>query len=444
MGMIIFLLLCMTLLGLRVIIHIQSVDAAYDEVHLVINAHAAEIDESMDRYGASYVRDLVRSMSEDVRDKQLYLLFRTKGKVVGNFRHWPNLHTNKNGYSEITLKPTAYHPARHFLIKSIYYRNNSTLLVGYNLERVDKLRHDFVAVLAANVMLALIVSLTISTIIIWLLSRHFRQFNVACERIMAGNLDYRVSTQLSGDEFDMLASNINRMLDWNKTLIATVKDSTNAIAHDMRTPLSRLRLELRALSDRPRLDKETQKQVLEHVDRVDGLIEMFEHILNIAMAESRSSTELFEPVDMGQLLRDVLDFYAPIIEEKKLHLQANLPDVPLMLRGDKQLLGQAVVNLIDNACKYTPNGGTIDAALCQDSDAITLTLGDNGAGVAPELLEKVKERFFRADASRNTRGHGLGLSLVGAVATLHRGTLQLKDNHPGLCVELTLRGAILC
>lgn len=439
MGMIIFSLLCMTLLGLRVIIHIESLDAAYDEIHLVINAHAAEIDESMDRYGPDYVLDLIHAMSKDMRDKQLYLMFRYRDSVVGNFRHWPAARVNKHGYGEITFKATSYHAPRHFMVKKMTYPNHAELLVGYNLERVDHIRREFIAVIAANVALALLVSLAISTLIIWLLARYFRQFNLVCQRIMSGNLDYRVRNRQSGDEFDLLAANINRMLDWNKTLITTVKDSTNAIAHDMRTPLSRLRLELRALSDRPNLEKDIKRNVLDQVNRVDGLIEMFEHVLNIAMAQSRSSTELFEHVDMAQLVRDVLEFYEPIIDEKQLVLHVDIPDESLFFKGDKQLLGQAVVNLVDNACKFIPAQGTLTVSLQKHASHMTLCVADNGEGVAPELFEKVKERFFRADASRNTRGHGLGLSLVDAVATLHQGALVLEDNHPGLRVILTLR-----
>jgi signal transduction histidine kinase len=290
--------------------------------------------------------------------------------------------------------------------------------------------------------LAFAVSLAVSLLLVWLLNRFLRRFNLACDRVMAGNITHRIKTYGTDDEFDRLAENVNRMLDWNGALIAMVKDSSNSIAHDMRTPLSRLRLELRALSDRARLDAETRKLVMEQVECVDRLVEMFDNILNIAKAESRSSTELFESVDISRLVQDVLEFYQPVIEKKHLFLCMDIPEAPLVLRGDKQLLSQAMVNLIDNACKFTPKGGRIEVRLEREGNKILLTVADSGIGIPAELLEKVKERFFRMDTSRHTAGHGLGLSIVNAVAVLHQGALALEDNFPGLKATLTLQGAI--
>jgi signal transduction histidine kinase len=290
--------------------------------------------------------------------------------------------------------------------------------------------------------LAFMVSLAISFFLVWLLNRHFRRFNTACDRVMAGDVTHRIKAYGTGDEFDRLALNINRMLDWNSTLIATAKDAGNAIAHDMRTPLSRLRLELRALSDHSALDEKTRAQIMEQVGRVDALVEMFDNILNIAKAESRSSAELFEPVDMTQMVRDVLEFYQTIIEGKRITLSIDLPATPLVLKGDKQLLGQAIVNLLDNACKYTRKDGRIEISLQEKGDDILFIIADNGVGIPSELLEKAKERFFRVDASRHTAGHGLGLSIVNAVAFLHRGDLLLEDNAPGLKATLILHGIL--
>jgi len=174
------------------------------------------------------------------------------------------------------------------------------------------------------------------------------------------------------------------------------------------------------------------------VEQLDELVNMFNSILAIAEAESRSSIELFERVDLNELTGKILDFYAPMIDEKHLELHATLPSIPTIIAGDRQLLGQAILNLVDNAIKYTPDGGAIRAELKCNKDGVLLVVADTGGGVPEEMLGQVTQRFFRADTSRQTPGNGLGLSLVEAVATLHHGSLLLENTHPGFRVTLGL------
>jgi signal transduction histidine kinase len=206
----------------------------------------------------------------------------------------------------------------------------------------------------------------------------------------------------------------------------------------MRTPLSRHRLELQALIKNPEIEPKERQKLREAVTRVDEIVEMFDNILSIARAESRSGTELFAEINVTEAVEDVIEFYNALIEEKSLQLKTDIPPQPLRMTGDKQLISQAVVNLLDNAVKYTPNSGEISVSLRQEGDRIIITVADNGPGIPDQFLEKAKERFFRIDESRNTPGTGLGLSLVNAVAGLHHGTLTLENNHPGLKAVLTL------
>lgn len=272
----------------------------------------------------------------------------------------------------------------------------------------------------------------------WLLNRHLRKFNIACNAVMSGNLKYRIKTDGGSDQFDRLAQNLNEMLDWNATLLSTVADSSNAIAHDMRTPISRLRLRLSGLSEKEGLDKDIKRQLRSNISLLDRMVVMFDNILNIAKAEARASTELFEELDVRQLVQDVFDFYESIIEDKNIIPTLQLPPTAIMFIGDKQLLSQALVNLLDNACKYTPEGGQITVQLIQNAKSIIITVTDSGGGIPVELLDRAKDRFFRVDASRNTHGHGLGLSLVSAVAKLHKGQLILNNINGGLEVTLIL------
>jgi len=439
-GFVVFSIISSLLIAQHVILHFQSIKNSYEDIHSIMDAYEIEMDEAMESHNANYVKELLRRMSGDMHDKHLYLAFKDHETISGNLKYWPQIDFKNQDYAEVTI-PQNSEPPLHLLISISEYNNHETLLIGYDLERIDQLRENLLESVLENLALALIASLCTSLLIVWLLSRHFRKFNTACEHIIAGNLGYRIKTTGANDEFDELAINLNRMLDWIRSLIHIVKDSSNAIAHDMRTPLSRIRLDLRALSEHHKLNHEIRHNLLTHVERVDELISMFDNILNIAKAESRSDTEIFEIINVNQLLKDVLDFYAPMLEERNLILNLALPDPPIIAKADKQLLGQALVNIIDNACKYTSENSKIEAGVLKNTNGnILIYIADSGSGIPEELRERAKERFFRLDSSRSTDGHGLGLSLVNAVAELHQGQLKLEDNSPGLRVILEIKG----
>jgi signal transduction histidine kinase len=439
MGLIFFIALCTTLIVLRVQTYYQSLSTTYEDIRALINAHAEEIDQGIEKYGASYAKYLVHAIIEDTHDKRLYLLFQDGKSLFGNLDTWPTDIDQGATWQEITVSQPENKSPLHLLVKITSYKHKAyTLLVGYDLQRVEMLRDTLLRVAISNALLSLFMSFGISVMIIWLINRSLQRINRACERVMRGQLQYRVHVRGADDQFDRLGANINGMLDWIATLLGTVKDSTNALAHDMRTPLSRHRLELRALSDDADIPPKTQEKIRDAVTRVDGIVEMFDNILNIARAESRSGTELFAEINVAETLEDVIEFYAALLEEKHLHLATDLPAWPLRMIGDKQLISQAIVNLLDNAVKYTQTGGRVEVSLRQERESVIITIADNGPGIPAQFLEKAKERFFRVDESRNTPGSGLGLSLVNAVAGLHHGTLTLEDNKPGLRATLTL------
>lgn len=440
-GALIFLVFSLTLIAIRLSIYAQSLHTVYADIRLIIAAHVEELNESIERYGAAYANGMVNAVITDAGDDKLYIALNSAYGVAGNFPLLPETLLLKTDWAEVFLGQEGEPGTRHVYVHSLHYPDGTALLVGYDLGKVDAIRQALPETLFQNVELALALALVISLLLVWLLNRHVRKFNTAFENVRQGNLGYRIAVRSESDQFDRLAGNLNRMLDWLVTMLATSRDLSNSLAHDMRTPLSRHRLELRSISEDTDLPGALKERLDGSVEQLDELVNMFNSILAIAEAESRSSIELFERVDLNELTGKILDFYAPMIDEKHLALHAALPATPTIIAGDRQLLGQALLNLVDNAIKYTPDGGSIRVELKSNKDGVTLLVADSGGGVPEEMLGKVTQRFFRADSSRQTPGNGLGLSLVEAVATLHHGSLLLENTHPGFRVTLGLGAA---
>ena len=426
------------MVGVRVSAYAHTLRIAYADIKLIIDAHVEELNDSIDLYGINYAGNLVNDLIERADDEKLYIALNTSLGAVGNFPLIPDTLLNKAGWTEVRIKAGNEPGQLHLNVRSVVYPDGSVLLVGYDLSYIDSIKHDLPKILFENIELALLLAMFISLILVWLLNRHVRKFNRAFENLRRGNLGYRMSVQDETDQFDRLARNLNRTLDWLNTILTTSRDLSNSLAHDLRTPLSRHRLELRAISEDESLRPELKARLDASIDQLDVLAEMFNNILTISKAESQSGTELFESVDIKELLRRILDFYAPMIEEKQVELVTKVPAPEVTAFGDRQLLGQAFLNLIDNAIKYTPRGGVIRAELSLGKGGVTLVVADTGSGVPPEMLDRVTERFFRADESRHLPGTGLGLSLVEAIAKLHSGSLLLENTFPGFKATLII------
>lgn len=258
--------------------------------------------------------------------------------------------------------------------------------------------------------------------------------------IMSGNLARRVALDGSGDELDRLARRLNEMLARIEQLMASLREVSDNIAHDLKTPLNRLRNRAEAaLGDGG--GAQAWRGGLEAViDEADDLIKTFNALLLIARLEAGSTSDGLAPLDLSQVVRDVAELYEPVAEEAGFSLSWRADDV-LPVRANRQLLGQALANLIDNALKYAAGGkagrGITITAEGMGSAAV-LTVADRGPGIPPEHRERALKRFVRLQESRSLPGTGLGLSLVAAVARLHGGTIRLADNAPGLKVVVTL------
>ncbi|HLS19321.1 MAG TPA: HAMP domain-containing sensor histidine kinase, partial [Paracoccaceae bacterium] len=246
----------------------------------------------------------------------------------------------------------------------------------------------------------------------------------------------RVPIRDAGDEFDRLALTLNRMLDRIQALIGDLRMVTDAVAHDLRSPLTRLRAHLEASMEEGLDEAECHERIARAIAEADALIRTFAALMEIARAEAGFGRDQFEEVDLWQMAENVADLYAPAAAEKDVHLILAGKDAHVA--GHRQLLANAVANLIENAVAHAPGASevhiTIDEATPQSGPA--LTIADQGPGIPEEERANVLSRFVRLDGARSRPGAGLGLSLVGAVARMHGAVLELGDNAPGLRVTL--------
>ncbi len=251
--------------------------------------------------------------------------------------------------------------------------------------------------------------------------------------VMAGDLSKRIPLDGAKDDIEDLSFNLNRMLGELSSLVEGVRRVSDGIAHDLRTPLARLKTRL----ERLRLARPGE-EIGEAIEEADRLLATFGAVLRIARIESgERGRGVFADVDLTSLIDDVAELYRPLIEEKGSRL--SLHNAPAMVvRGDRDMLFQAVANLVDNAIKHAAGGGLIEISLAPEDGGAAIAVKDDGPGIPAEEREKVRERFYRLDRSRSTPGSGLGLSLVSAVAARHGGELRLLDGEPGLLAVLTL------
>ena len=306
------------------------------------------------------------------------------------------------------------------------------LVVGNDISDLRDLRTGLRQSTIAFGVLICLLALAGGLLVGTLFLRRLDQVNGAIARIIDGRLAERLPRIGMSPEFDQLSANLNRMLDRIETLMDGLRQLSTDIAHDMRTPLTRLRQRLERMQREQDL---TTEQIEGAIAQTDEILRIFSALLRIGGMEARGSRPGLSAAPLSEMLQRLGQIYAPVVEDAGHQLEESIaPEV--VVRGDVELLTQAVTNLIENAIHHTPPGSRITLALVRDGERVRLTVADNGPGVPAEERLRVLGRFYRIDASRSTPGAGLGLALVDSIARLHGAELILTDNAPGLRVEL--------
>jgi signal transduction histidine kinase len=323
--------------------------------------------------------------------------------------------------------------------------NGPILLVARDLGDSAIIAGRITQVLWTVAIVGLIVSIVSGLLAATQAARRAEALSNTAREVMSGDLSRRAPVRGVGDEFDELAEAMNAMLDRLERLMTTTRTAGDAIAHDLRSPLTRFRQKLENALEAPPDTDADREALRKAVDEADRLLNMFAAVLKLARVETASNWRL-QRVDASEVLRELAEFYEPAAEEQGLTLRAEVQD-GLVLRGEHGLFTQAVSNLIENALKYTPSGGNVEVrALRRPDGRIEIDVLDDGPGVPPAERDRVLERFVRLETARSTPGVGLGLSLVAAVARLHQGGLHLRDglsngDKTGLGAALVLPAA---
>lgn len=309
----------------------------------------------------------------------------------------------------------------NFLSKTIQLENGNWLVVARDIDEFRTAR--WVAMTFGWLILVIAILLAVGFFLIgrFVVAKVNSISGIATEIIQTGNLSRRIPHDQEWDDLSKLETVLNKMLDEIENLMLGIKKVTDDIAHDLRTPLTRLRNDLVSVQD-----AELRKELLKEADQ---LLSMFNGLLRIAEIETGKKKSEFKRLALNELVEDAEAFYSPLADEKNISINCLIK--PFSIIGDRDLLFQMIVNLLDNAIKFTPKGGKISITLIERNQKIELTIEDSGIGIPEEESERVFRRFYRVDKSRNSSGHGLGLSIVKAIVELHDAKLFLASCNPG-------------
>lgn len=407
------------------------------ESDAVIAADTRAIGDRLRDFGlAGAVQTMNERIAADSEGRAIYLLTDPRLRPIGgNVDAWPLKVGAGPGWYEVELvHRDRLHVSR---LLHVVLPGNFQLLVGRDVQdRVD-IRNLFLRGLAWAGVAALGFALFGAWLIRRAVEHRIEGINRTATAIVQGDLARRVPLRDTDDEFDQLVATINRMLDQMQHLIEGVRNVSNAIAHDLRTPLAETRARLETLLRQPAGTDASLDGIAAAIADIDRLIGVFNALLRLAELDTGLKRAGFAQVDVTALVEDAAELYGPSAEAKGLVLTGEA-ETGLGLDGDRYLLAQAVGNLLDNAVKYTPPGGRISLNAVRHGDHVEIVVADSGPGIPEAERAKATERFYRGDASRHAEGVGLGLSLVEAVARLHGGELRLDANNPGLRAVLAL------
>jgi signal transduction histidine kinase len=445
-----FSLLYIIALSVVVTIILGIVYAVYsyqftNEVHRAIDDEFnALLDSYQDGGVAGVDRFLAQRGEQQPGSVFFYLLVdEQQHKLAGTLAEWPQLTRYPLGWLSFdeylqssTTADVDYQSPSSFMGRSVVLEDGNRLLVARNYDDVSSYYRLVGGILIRGMIVTICMGAIGGVLVSMLFLRWIEAINRSIDTIMAGDLSERIEVVPGGNEFEVLVKNLNLMLERIESLMAGLKQVSDNIAHDLRTPLTRLRNHLSELEIQG--DASADDKVQRLIDEADGILNTFNALLRIARIESNVSRSGFSRVSLNVLLQDVVEFYEPLSADNDQRLELAVAG-EISLWADRDLFFQMLANLVDNAIKYTPAGGLVRVSARLVADHVRIEVADNGPGIPEAERSKAFQRFYRLEASRSLLpGNGLGLSLVGAVVKLHQGSIELFDNQPGLRVVVSV------
>ncbi len=431
--------------GIAILVMWRTSDLLVSQVvtSLEHEAHAAVLE--YQRHGLAHVSETVARKSSVKGPSLYYLENAASAYLAGNLKTIPDTlrGTNKGGvFRYSAIGPTGSSIERSGVALRQKLGADGVLLVGRDIEDVGAfsswLRWFLFAAFGALTLAAIAAGYAISRAFL----NRLAAVNVTAQSIMQGDLNERVPLSGRHDELDDVSRNLNHMLDRINQLMLGLREVSDNIAHDLKTPLNRLRNRAEGALRDPRGGDAYREGLERTIEEADGLIRTFNALLLIARLEAGSIEETAVTFDLAEILDDVSELYQPVAEEHGLTIETFAPN-PVQIHANKQLIVQALANLIDNAIKYGRKAVAgekaplrVTAKVFVEDELAVMEVGDHGPGISLQDRDRVLKRFVRLEQSRTQPGTGLGLSLVAAVARMHRGTVELDDNNPGLRVTL--------
>ena len=406
-----------------------------------IQAEIALLEERYQKEGFIGLRLL---LSENISnqtpgDPSIYLLvddsYRT---LIGNLDRWPNIAFDNDGWMDFQLDDRGDDSVDLFqaMATTVNIDNQFWLMVGQSMKNLHRVHEQLIRALFSGLFLLGGLALIGGFIMRGMITRRLDAINRTSRKIMQGKIQERIESHGTRDEFDQLAINLNDMLDEIELGMNNVRRVSDNIAHDLKTPLARIKNRLEELRIQVSGNEKSEVMVNQIATQADQLLDTFNALLRIGRVEGNQQKKGFENVNIVDILHEVQELFEPVVESNDMHFNfETVEKIPYF--ADRDLLIQALINLLDNAVKFTPKNGTITLKSMKNGrKGHTILISDTGPGIPQHEHHNITKRFYRLDSSRTTPGSGLGLDLVSAIIQLHEMTMKYGDNEPGFIVEI--------
>lgn len=416
--------------------YVQTMRLLEERNRALVDDEAASL---VSRYRSAGLPGVARAIRQEEgvpRLNEFFYLLATPGgrPLAGNLVEWPD-EVDRPGYHRFeTQVASTRAPLRERSVeaRALILPGGYRVLVGHLSDERMVVRDRYISSLVWSLLATGILGLALG---FWYSRRGLAFVQTASDagdRFLRGKLDERLPVSARNDEYDRLARTLNTTFEEIERLIGSLRAATEGLAHDLRTPITRIRARLE-LAEMQRADAERLHSVMaESREDLDAILRLIEDILELARAEATAEVG-FTSLRLDQIVGEAAELYEPLAEERGIRLQ--MQTAPAQLSGSRSLLARMVTNLLDNAIKYSPEGECVLISVTAE-DSIVLTVADNGPGVPADRRDEVLHRFARLDPSRSQPGSGIGLSIVAAAVRAHRAELELQDNKPGLRVVI--------